>query len=233
MKFSAPIYKGKLIKRYKRFLADVVLDGGEETTAHLANTGSMQSCQGENWPVLLTYHDNPKRKLKYSLEMTNSGESWIGVNTMRTNHLGVEAIKSGVISELAQYEQITTEKKYGDSRIDLYLHNQDQPLGHWVEIKSVTLKVDGNIATFPDAVTKRGQKHLLTLMDAIDKGYSASLLFIVQREDVIFFDPSKSLDRDYAALLKRAHSSGVNILVYQCKLSEEEIVITSSLPCQI
>ncbi|MBT7670401.1 MAG: DNA/RNA nuclease SfsA [Bdellovibrionales bacterium] len=233
MKFILPVHRGIILKRYKRFLADIKLDGGELITAHLANTGSMTSCYQPSWPALLTYHDNPKRKLKYSLEMIHNGQSWIGVNTSRTNSLAVEAIKSNIISELASYHCLKTERQYRDSRIDLYLHDEEQEQGHWVEIKSVTLKVDDGIATFPDAVTKRGQKHLLTLIDAVKRGYRASLLFIVQREDVTLFDPSRSHDMEYFKLLQSAHQIGVNILVYQCQLSEQGITVYSALPYKV
>jgi len=145
-------------------LADIELSDGSKITAHLANTGSMKTCLGERWPVLVSFHDSPTRKLKYSLEMINNGKSWIGVNTSLTNTLAIEAIKNGQIKELQGYAHLKPEAKIGKSRIDLLLSNDEADLCY-VEVKNVTLVDDHGNCLFPDAVTERGQKHLRELLE--------------------------------------------------------------------
>lgn len=222
MKFDA-LVPGKILKRYKRFLADIELESGEVITAHTANTGSMRSCWEPGWNVLVSYHDDPKRKLKYSLQMTNNGQSWIGVNTSIPNKLAVEAFENGVIKEFSDYDHVRPEVKVGKSRIDLLLSKGDKKC--FVEIKNVTLKDAENSCSFPDAVSTRGQKHLQELMDLMDENTSAAMLYIVQREDVKVFHPAEDIDPEYARLLKEAHKKGVQILVYQCRLTPQEIVL--------
>jgi sugar fermentation stimulation protein A len=228
MKFSNPIVHGKIIKRYKRFLADVEMENGEIITAHTANTGSMKTCWQPGWKVLMSYHDNPKRKLKYSLEMTHNGDTWIGVNTSLPNKLAIEAIENGTIQELKHYNKITPEKTIGESRLDLYLQNETEEC--YVEIKNVTLKGDKTgLVLFPDSVTTRGQKHLRELTQLANKNIPATMLFVVQREDVSTFSPASEIDPEYSRLLKEAEAAGVQILVYGCQLNEEEIKITKKL----
>jgi sugar fermentation stimulation protein A len=235
MRFSNPIVKGKILKRYKRFLADVELDSGEVIVAHTANTGSMATCWEPGWKVLMSHHDNPKRKLKYSLEMTHNGETWIGVNTSWPNKLSYEAIESRVIVELSDYQNIRPEIKIGASRIDLLLHNGKEKDGLddsnrcYVEVKNVTLKGNGNLALFPDAVSTRGQKHLRELIQLKQQGLNAAMLFVVQREDVARFSPADEIDPEYGKLLRQAEKAGVQILVYGCQLDENEIKITKPL----
>ncbi len=230
MEFAAPLIKGKILKRYKRFLADIELEeNGEIITAHTANTGSMKTCWEPGWPVLLSFHDNPKRKLKYSLEMTHNGRTWIGVNTALPNKLAIEAIEKELIPELAGYTTIKAEAKIGKSRIDILLKADNRP-DCYVEVKNVTLGYDNAEAQFPDGVSARGQKHLQELMDIVADGKRGCMLYIVQRKDVNRFAPAKDIDPEYARLLQEAHTKGVEVLVYQCDMAPEGIIVERSLP---
>lgn len=232
MKFPTKLVKGKIIKRYKRFLADIELESGELITAHTANTGSMKTCWEPGWKVLCSFHDNPKRKLKYSLELTHNGKSWILVNTSLPNKIGFEAVEKGLIKELIGYDSIKPEAKIGKSRIDLLL-TKDSGEKCYVEIKNVTLKGEGDLALFPDGVTERGQKHLRELMDIKSNGDRACMLYIVNRSDVNKFSPATEIDPVYAELLKEAEASGVEILVYQTKITPSEVKIEGSLPYKL
>ncbi len=228
MKFQNKLIPGKFIKRYKRFFADVTLDETNEIiVAHTANTGTMKTCMGENWPVLVSFHDSPTRKLKYSWEMIHNNKTWIGINTSLTNSLAIEAIKSGRIPELSGYKDLKPEAKIGQSRIDILLSNSPDEQCY-VEVKNVTL-VENDSALFPDAVTERGQKHLLELMELKSQGIRAVLLFIVQREDCNHFSMNNPIDPVYIKLLKEAMSKGVEVLIYQCQLSPTEIVVNKKL----
>ena len=186
----------------------------------------MKTCLGENWPALLSFHDSPTRKLKYSFEMIFNGKTWIGINTGLTNGLAIEAIENGVIKELQGYTDLKPEAKIGQSRIDILLSNGTAAENKcYVEVKNVTL-IDGeNHCLFPDSVTERGQKHLNELMELKSQGIRTVMLFIVQREDCIQFKIDNDLDPIYCKLLKEAIKRGVEVLVYQCKLTPEEIVV--------
>ncbi len=225
---------GTIHLRYKRFLADIKLDSGEEITAHVANTGRMTSCWAPGMRVALIDSNNPKRKLRFSLYMIHNGESWIGVHTHLANQLVYEAITNGIISELVNTHTIQKEIKIGNSRIDLLIDNNC-----YIEIKNVTLKLDtldhsGNrIVSFPDAQTKRGQKHLRELMALKQAGKRAIMFFTVQREDVDIFKPAEMIDLTYCLLLKEAQKLGVEILVYQCSLSDSEITISKKIPLKL
>ncbi len=222
MKFEK-LYKGKLIKRYKRFLADITLENGEEITAHVPNSGAMTSCIEENCSVWVSFHDNPKRKLKYTLELTKMGENLICTNTGVANKIAIEAVKNGTIKELQGYTSLKPEQKYGqNSRIDILLENDDEKC--YVEIKSVSLKQDETLA-FPDAVTTRGQKHLKELEDMVKQGHRAVMLYIIQRDDKLDFSIAKNIDKKYHELLVEVMKSGVEVLVYQSNISENEIFI--------
>jgi sugar fermentation stimulation protein A len=167
--------------------------------------------------------------MPHTLELIHNGQTWIGVNTGNANKLTKEWLTQNRIPELAGYKTIQPEKKIGESRVDFYL--EDHPSGPpcYVEVKNVTLKLDG-LAQFPDSVTERGQKHLRELMDLRSKGFRAVMLFVVQREDVLSFRPATSLDPKYSQLLKEAHSRGVEILVYQCRMGVQELGLGKSLP---
>ena len=227
MEFKQSLQLGVFKKRYKRFFADILINN-ELVIAHTANTGSMTSCLGEDWNALVSYHDSPTRKLKYSLEMTHNGKSWIGVNTSITNSLAIEAIQNGVISELANYEEIKPEVKIGNSRIDILLSNGTYKC--YVEVKNVTLVNHDGHCLFPDSVSERGQKHLRELIEIKQNGSRAVLLFIVQREDCHSFNVHQDIDVKYRELLLTAMDCGVEVLVYQCKLSPLEIIVNKKLP---
>jgi sugar fermentation stimulation protein A len=223
MKFNTPLVSAIFIKRYKRFLADFLIDGNI-IVAHTANTGAMTSCLGENWPALLSLSDSKTRKLKHSFEMIFNGISWIGVNTSRANGLAIEAISNGTIIELQGYSNLNSEVKIGKSRIDIHLSNGEDDQC-FVEVKNVTLVNKEFQCLFPDSVTERGQKHLSELIALRKMGIRAVMLFIVQREDCSSFKIENSIDPGYCNLLKEALLEGVEVLVYQCKLSPHEIFV--------
>ena len=201
---------------------------GQTVTAHVANTGSMATCLEAGWPALVTHHPDPRRKLKYSLQMVHNGKSWIGVNTSLTNKLALEGIKNGIIEPLKGHDKIRQEVKVGDSRIDILLERGANRC--FVEVKNVTLKGDDGLCLFPDAVSLRGQKHLLKLMELKKENHRAVMLFIVQREDTHTFRPAKTIDSTYAKLLNEAQGAGVEIMVYRCVLGEDQIEVERPLP---
>jgi sugar fermentation stimulation protein A len=225
-----PLLHGKLIKRYKRFLADIILDDGSEITAHVPNSGRMTSTIEEGCDVWVSHHDNPKRKLKYTLELTNVEDSMICTNTGVANKLGVEAIQDGTIKELQGYASLKTEQKYGqNSRIDILLENENEKC--FVEIKSVTLKLEDSLA-FPDAVTSRGAKHLDELISMVQNGDRAVMLYIVQRTDKLSFRIANEIDTKYDEAFKKAIKMGVEVLVYQSDISTQEIKIVRQIDFQ-
>jgi len=215
------LFKGKLLKRYKRFLADIILDSGEQITAHVPNSGAMTSCIEENCPVWVSFHDNPKRKLKYTLELTQIGESLICTNTGVANKISIEAIHNGVIDELQGYSSLKPEQKYGqNSRIDVLLENENEKC--YVEVKSVSLKTGSTLA-FPDSVTSRGTKHLNELRDMLKEGHRAVMLYIIQRTDVADFRLADEIDSKYASTFEEVTKEGVEVLVYQSSINHDEI----------
>jgi sugar fermentation stimulation protein A len=225
--WSSPLTEATLLKRYKRFLADVILDE-KLITVHVPNTGSMTSCWEPNQKCALSLSPNPDRKMPYTLELTYNGETWIGVNTANANKLAKLWLQENKISELTNYKTIIPEKKIGESRVDFYLEGHESMPACFVEVKSVTLKKDG-IAQFPDAVTERGQKHLRELMEIKKSGLRAVMLFIIQREDVDLFQAAKDIDPVYSQLLELAQRSGVEILAYQCKIDLKQIELLQPL----
>ena len=241
MRFSTPLVEGKILKRYKRFLVDVQLDGGELVTAHNANTGSMASCWEPQRRVLLSYHDNPKRKLKYSLEMIHSGRSWICVNTHLANTIAREGILEGTISELQGYGELRSEIKVDDNvRLDFVLHDgmiSNDPLRFqnpcYVEVKNVTLLDSLDqfpLALFPDSVSLRGQKHLGHLTQMAQNNIRAVMLYIVNRQEPKAFAPAAEIDSRYAQLLRDAQRAGVEILAYQSRLTRRSIKLQKKIP---
>lgn len=231
MQFNPPLISARLIKRYKRFLADVVLDDGQELTAHCPNTGSMKACWGEGWQVYLQDSNNPKRKYPHTWVIAENPEGErIGINTHLANQLVEDAIRQGVIKELADFHSLRREVKYGDenSRIDLLLETNGLPV--YIEVKSVTLKEDDGLGYFPDAKTSRGQKHIRELMTlAQSKQARAVLLFCVQHTGINSVAAARHIDPAYADLLDEAINTGVEILAYGADISAEEIHITRKL----
>ena len=229
MKFDQPLIKGFLIKRYKRFLADIELPSGEIVTAHCPNSGSMKTCDQPGWEVRLSTSDNPKRKLKYTWEMVHNGKCWIGINTIFANKIAAEGIRSGMIRELQGYERLQTERKYGqNSRVDLLLSNGGKKC--FVEVKNVTLVEEDGFYRFPDAVTKRGLKHLQELTEMVRQGHRAVMLFLIQRSDGTLFKPADHIDPQYGRELRNAFKVGVEILPYRAEVSPQQIVVKERVP---
>ncbi len=224
-----PLIPGTLIKRYKRFMADITLADGSMVTAHCPNSGSMLGCNLPGSPVMLSKSPNPDRKLAYTWELVQSNGYWIGLNTMLPNRLAEEAILDGTITELQGYDRLRREVPYGSerSRIDLLLEGAQGRC--YVEVKNVTL-VEGNLALFPDAVTERGQKHLRELMEVARNGDRGVLLFTVQRGDANSVAPADRIDPVYGRLLREAVRNGVEVLAYRASVQPEEIRLTERLP---
>ena len=229
MLLDSELIEGTLVKRYKRFLADVKLENGEIVTAHCPNSGSMKGYKEEGLRVWLSKSNNPKRKLAYTWEMVedSSGEK-IFIYAAKANTLVKEAIEEGRIKELQAYEYIRTEVKYGsqNSRIDLLLEKDNEKC--YVEVKSVTMK-EGEVLMFPDSVTTRGQKHLQELMEVQAKGDRAVLFFAVLREGGNGFLPAQEIDPVYAELLQEARNKGVEVLIYQVAFKGLEIKLEKEI----
>jgi sugar fermentation stimulation protein A len=230
MTFSDPLIPGKLIKRYKRFLADVELENGEVVTAHCPNSGTMKTCADPGFKVMLSPANNPKRKLKYTLEMTHNGTCWIGVNTQRPNEIVYEALIAGEIPELAGYDSYRREVKYGkNSRIDVLAESADRP-PCWIEVKNTTLLADDGCLAFPDAVTERGRKHLEELMNQVAEGDRAVMVFLCNRSDCSPFRAAREIDPKYADKLDEARAAGVEIFTPRTVITPESIRIDGSVP---
>ena len=230
MIFQNKLLHGTLIKRYKRFLAEIRLDDGTEVVAHCTNSGSMKSCLENGAEVYLTPVTDPKRRTKFTWEMIKINGSWVGINTANPNKLAFEAISAGLIPELSGYTNVKREVVFGDSRFDIFAENETGKC--FVEVKNVSLK-EGNYALFPDAVTTRGQKHLKTLMEVKAHGLRAVMLYIVQRIDVEVFAPAMEIDPEYAKVLKQAVNAGVEVIVLQVEITPEGIYIKKKLPVEI
>jgi len=222
------LIRGTLLRRYKRFLADVKLGNGHVVTAHCPNSGSMLACCEPGRPVYLSHHKNPKRKLKYTWELIEMPLSLVGVNTIVPNRLTKAAIAAGNIPQLSGYDSIRSEVTYGEnSRIDLLLENAGERC--FVEVKNCTLVTDG-VACFPDAVTSRGLKHLVELQAQVRQGHRAVMFYLVQRMDAGIFQPADHIDTEYGKELRRAIHSGVEILVYDVSMNLQGIRINRELP---
>ena len=231
MIFKQTLIPGKLIQRYKRFLADIELDTGKIITAHCPNSGSMKSCMMPGWKVMLSQSDNPKRKYKYTWEMVHNGKCWIGINTIIPNIIAEEAIKNGTIPELSGYDEVKREVKYGtNSRIDILLKSENQLC--YVEVKNVTLVEDDGNYYFPDSVTSRGLKHLHELIEMKSQDHRSVMLFVIQRNDGEIFKPAAHIDPKYAEGLKNAYENGVEILVRQADVTPTEINLIKKIPWQ-
>lgn len=227
MKFTSQLIPGKLIRRYKRFLADVKLASGETITAHCTNSGSMKSCIEEGADVYLSPANDPKRKTQYTWEMIRIGGKWVGINTSIPNLLAYEAVRNQQIIGLKGYTEVRREVKYGNSRIDIYATNEREQC--FIEVKNVTLK-EGRFTRFPDAVTTRGKKHLETLMEIKAAGMRAVMLYVIQRMDVELFAPAWDIDPEYAETLVRAFAAGVEVFPVMAEVSPEKIDIVRILP---
>ena len=228
MRFPDPLIKGRLIKRYKRFLADVALDGGEVVVAHCANPGSMLGLDRPGSEVWLSPARNPARKLRYSWELMRVDGSLVGINTALPNALVAEAVEDGRVPELAGYETLRREVPYGkNSRIDLLLEGAGRA-PCYVEVKNVHLKRH-SFAEFPDSVTARGAKHLGEMAAMVAAGHRAIMVYVVQRSDCNGFAIAGDIDPAYAAAAARARARGVEAICYSCKLSTEAITLDTPL----
>ncbi|MRT94374.1 DNA/RNA nuclease SfsA [Ancylomarina sp. 16SWW S1-10-2] len=230
MQFLKPLVHGKLIKRYKRFLADVELDNGEIVVAHCTNSGSMKTCIEEGAEVYLTHVDDPKRKTKYTWEMIKINADWVGVNTGIPNVIVYEAIRDRQIEGLNTYTEAKREVKFEDSRFDVFAKNEQEAC--FIEVKNVSMKV-GEYVRFPDAVTTRGKKHLETLIRVKESGMRAVMFYVIQRSDISVFGLAYDIDLAYAETLKKAVASGVEVFAYQAEVKPEGITLVKQLPVDL
>ena len=223
MKFTNSLFKGKLIKRYKRFFTDIKLNNSI-ITAHCPNTGSMKGLLDEGNNVWVSKNDDPKRKLKFTLEIIEANNMLIGVNTHRANKIVHHGLKNKLINEFKSIDKIQSEFKYSnDTRFDFLCDNK------LLEVKNVTLLRDSKIAEFPDAVTSRGTKHLKNLINSIKKGYKPFVLFLTQIQGISNFKIAKDIDEEYYKNYLIAKKAGVNFIAYRCKLSSKEIKIEKKI----
>ena len=223
MEFTKSLVKGKLIKRYKRFFTDVKL-GKEVVTAHCPNTGSMKGLLDEGNEVYLMPNDNPKRKLKYGLEIIKAKNNLIGVNTHMANRIVQHALENNLIKELTNIDLIKPEVFFNkETRFDFFLKKNKKKI--FLEVKNVTLFRNKNTAEFPDAITSRGSKHLLTLIDAKKEGCEPYLLFLVQIQNMKYFKIAKDIDEEYYINYIKAKKAGVKFLAYRCSIDKKKIKI--------
>ncbi len=227
MEFTKSLIKGKLIKRYKRFFVDVKLN--EETvTAHCPNTGSMKGLLDEGNDVYLLKHNDPKRKLKYGLEIIKAQKNFVGVNTHMANKIVNHGLSNNLIKELKNSDTIKPEVFFNkETRFDFLVEKSGKK--SFVEVKNVTLFREKETAEFPDAITTRGSKHLLTLINAIKKGYKSYLIFLVQIQNMENFKIAKDIDSEYYKNYLIAKKAGVNFLAYRCRISPKKIEIDKKL----
>ena len=223
---------GTLLKRYKRFLADVRLESGEVVTAHCPNTGSMKGCSEPGRTIYLSSHNNPKRKYKYTWELIEMPTSLVGVNTLVPNRLVFKSIDRKLIPELSAYNQIRREVKIGEhSRIDLMLTDGGDK--HcYIEIKNCTLVSEGT-AQFPDAVTSRGLKHIVELEKLAGAGHRCMMFYFIQRMDAQVFRPADDIDPAYGQALRQAAAKGIEILVYDVRIDLQGIELNKKIPCEL
>jgi sugar fermentation stimulation protein A len=224
MKFTKSLIKGKLVKRYKRFFTDIKLDNKEIIVAHCPNTGSMMGLLDEENQVFVSKNDNPKRKLKYTLEIIKVKKNLVGVNTHFANKIAFDGLSNNLIKEIKNNNNIKPEVFFDkETRFDFLIEKNNQKT--FVEVKNVTLFRKDKLAEFPDAITSRGSKHLKALIEATKKGYKTYLLFLVQIQGVTGFKIAKDIDKEYYENYKRAKKAGVKFLAYRCKISSKEIKI--------
>ncbi len=229
---SGPVAHGTFRRRYKRFFADIKLDEHGEVTAHTPNTGAMTGLTDEGAPVLVTHHDDPKRRLQWSLEEVHTGTSWVCTNTYLANRLIKLAIEHGQIPDFEGYTLVQPERAFPDGgRVDLFLSGHPTAPDAWVEIKSVTLR-EGDRATWPDAVSERGRRHLASLRERLAAGERAAMVFLIQRTDVEAFGPAADVDPAYAAALYDAFEAGVDIVPLEAIVDERGLHIGRRLPIE-
>lgn len=229
MRFPNPLIHGKLRQRYKRFLSDIELDDGRVVTAHCANPGSMLGLKEPGSDVWISPAQNPKRKLRYSWELIAVDDGLVGINTAHPNGIVEEAIRDGVITELAGYRTLRREVKYGEnSRIDILLQEEGKP-DCYVEVKNVTLMRKPGLAEFPDSVTARGAKHLLELSNMVQQGHRAVMVYLIQRTDCSRFAIAGDIDPNYDAALTAALAADVETICYSCQISTTAIEVDQAV----
>jgi sugar fermentation stimulation protein A len=231
MNFEQELQPGILIKRHKRFLADIELADKKRLTIHCPNTGSMLGCSEPGSPVMISRSDNPARKYPHTLEMVKAGSVWVGVNTSLTNKLVREALEKRKVKEFGRQDSIVKEiKTSAHTRLDFVMEREGARI--YMEVKNCSL-AENRVAMFPDAVTARGTKHLHELAALKEQGHKAAVFFCVQRSDADCFMPAHHIDPVYAKTLANVMSKGVMILAYQADVSPREIKITRKLPVQL
>lgn len=236
MKFNPPLAEARLVRRYKRFLADIILPDGEALTIHCPNTGSMKRCGDPGARVWFSTSDNPKRKYPHTFELVEVAEGDVaGINTARANQLVSEALENGVITELQGYDRIRRECRYGreNSRIDFLLEAHPGMPDCYVEVKNVTLGMGNGLGLFPDAVTTRGTRHLRELVEVVQSGRRAVLLFCVQHSGIERVAPAQAIDPGYAEALHTAARAGVEIVAYRAELDPAEIRLVRPVPVEL
>jgi sugar fermentation stimulation protein A len=227
MEFTKPLIKGKLIKRYKRFFADIKLNK-EVVTAHCPNTGSMMGLLSKNNEVFISKNNNPKRKLKYTLEIIKVKNKLVGVNTHFANKIAYHGITNNLVKEVSNNDSIKPEVFFDkETRFDFLAEKDKQKI--FIEVKNVTMFRDKKTAEFPDAITSRGSKHLKTLILATKKGYKSYLLFLIQIQGVESFKIAKDIDKEYYENYLTAKKAGVIFLAYRCKINSKEIKIEKKI----
>ena len=227
MKFKERLLQGILIKRYKRFFVDIKYKN-KIITGHCPNSGSMMRLLNKNNKVWFSESDNPNRKLRYTLEMIEVDKKIVGINTLLTNKIVLEALNQKKINSLIKFNNIKTEIKFSENtRFDFLLCNNKKKC--FLEVKNVTLVRKKKVAEFPDAITSRGTKHLKELSNAKKKGYQSYILYLIQREDCKSFKIANDIDREYKAAFNKALKNGVKMLCYDCKLSNEEIRLNNQI----
>lgn len=231
MRFSTPLVPGRLIRRYKRFLADVELEAGGEVTAHCPNPGSMMGLSDPGLRVWLEPNDDPKKKLKYGWRLAElAGDHWSGIDTAVPNRVVGEALAEGAVAELAAYGQVRPEVRYGtNSRVDFLLTGPGLP-DAYVEVKNVHLRRDADWAEFPDSVTARGAKHLAELSQMVAQGHRAVMLYLVQRTDCGRFRLARDLDPTYGAAFDAARAAGVEAICYDTRITRDGVWLNRALP---
>ena len=227
MKFKDKLLQGTFVKRYKRFFVDINFRN-KIITAHCPNTGSMMGLLNEGNKTWFSESNNPKRKLKYSLEIIEVGKSLVGINTLLTNKLVLEALKLKKIKSLIKFDNIKTEVKFSNStRFDFLISNSKEKC--FLEVKNVTLLRNKKIAEFPDAITSRGTKHLTELINAKKKGFHSYILYLIQRHDCKAFKIAEDIDINYKIAFDKAIKAGVKILCYDCQINDEEVKLNNQI----
>ena len=227
MKFKDRLLQGTLIKRYKRFFVDINFRD-KIITAHCPNTGSMMGLLNKGNKTWFSESNNPKRKLKYSLEIIEVGKSLVGINTLLTNKLIFEALNLKKIKSLIKFDNIKTEVKFSNNtRFDFLISNSKEKC--FLEVKNVTLLRNKKIAEFPDAITSRGTKHLTELINAKKKGFHSYILYLIQRHDCKAFKIAEDIDINYKIAFDKAIKAGVKILCYDCKINDEEVKLNNQI----